>query len=354
MFEYTRRGEKSPGDSPGTLVYVGEKAPEPLEITRFRYNDSLLEETRHQNLGEIDPEIPAGHVEWINIVGLRDTAVLAEAEKRFGLHSLTSEDILNTRQRPKLDDMGDYLYLSLKMLEYDEESKKILREQLSLILGPDFVLTFQEGKDDPFEPVRDRLRRGRGRIRSFGPDYLFYSLLDAVVDNYFLILESLVDEIEPLEERVLSNPNKSVLQTLSGLKRKTLIAHKWVWPMAEMVNRLQHDDSPLIQDRTTPFLRDLHDHAVQINDALETARETLSSLFDAYVSGINLKMNEVMKVLTFIATLFIPLTFIAGLYGMNFRYMPELEWRLGYFLVLGLMAVLAGGMLWYFKKKNWW
>ncbi|MGA1796130.1 MAG: magnesium/cobalt transporter CorA, partial [bacterium] len=263
------------------------------------------------------------------------------------------EDILNTNQRPKFEDFEHFIYVVLKMLSYDTEKQEIIAEQVSIVIGQNFVLSFQEREGDVFNPVRERIRNAKGRIRKMGADYLAYALLDAVVDNYFLILEALGEEVEELEEALVVNPTPQVLQAIHHLKRETIFLRKAVWPLREVIDSLGRRESPLIGKGTTLFLRDVYDHTIQIIDTAETFRDLIAGMLDIYLSSISNRMNNVMKVLTIIATIFIPLTFIAGIYGMNFKYMPELDWRWSYPLVWVVMVLVAVYMVMYFKDKGW-
>jgi magnesium transporter len=291
---------------------------------------------------------------WINVTGLHEIEVLEQLNQCFGMHPLVLEDILNTDQRPKIEDFGEYLYIVLKMLSIDQDRPgEVACDQVSLILGPKFVLTFMEKETDLFDPIRDRLRSGKGRLRKLGPDYLVHALLDTIVDHYFVVMEALGEKIEFLEEELVARPTPATLRVLHLLKRQMIYLRKSVWPLREVVGRLERGESTLIQPATLVYLRDVYDHTIQVIDNIETFRDMLSGMLDIYLSSISNRMNEIMKVLTIIATIFIPLTFIVGLYGMNFKYMPELEWSWGYPAVLVLMAAVSGFMLFYFRRKGW-
>jgi magnesium transporter len=279
--------------------------------------------------------------------------VIEKIGEQFGLHPLVLEDILHTGQRPKMDEFDDYISIITRMLSYNEETNQVESEQFSLILGPNYVISFQERVGDIFNAVRERLRQKKGRLRTRGPDYLAYALIDAIVDHYFFVIEKIGEEIEFLEEELIVDPGPETLQTIHNLKRELIFLRKSVWPLREMISGLERGESPLIQDRTTIFLRDVYDHTIQIIDTIETYRDMVSGMLDVYLSSVSNRMNEVMKVLTVIATLFIPLTFIAGIYGMNFKFMPELEWHWGYPLVWAIMIVIGVLMLFYFKKNRW-
>ncbi len=271
----------------------------------------------------------------------------------FGLHRLVMEDIMNTDQRPKVEEYDEYLYLVLKMLTTGKNGE-IVTEQLSLVLGPNWLLSFQEAVEgDVFAAIRERLRTGKGRIRKAGPDYLAYGLIDAVVDNYFVVLEKIGDRIESLETELIGNPTQKTVQKIYLLKRELIFLHNAVWPLREVVNSLAKHESSLIREPTVPYLRDVYDHVAHIIESLDIYREMISSMLDMYLSSVSNRLNEVMKVLTVIATIFMPLTFIAGVYGMNFKNMPELDWRYGYPAIVLIMVGIAASMVYYFKRKKW-
>jgi magnesium transporter len=263
------------------------------------------------------------------------------------------EDILHTGQRPKFEDFEKYIFIVFKMLYFDENGDDILEEQISIILGSNYVISFQEKEGDVFNPVRERIRAGRFQIKKRKIDYLAYALIDAVVDNYFLILEKIGEKIEDLEEELLDNPTPETLQTIHHLKRKLISLRKSVWPLREVIGGLERGESALFHKSTSIYLKDVYDHTIQVIDTIETFRDMVSGMLDMYLSNLSNKMNEVMKVLTIIATIFIPLTFIAGIYGMNFEFMPELKWHWGYFLIWGLMIVVGIAMVFYFRRKKW-
>ncbi len=349
---FKKRSEKG-GLPPGTLAYVGEKKVEKVIITVFDYDSERYEEKELKSIEECFPYKDRPNVTWINIEGIHQVDIMEKIGNHFGIHSLVMEDILNTGQRPKMDDLEDYVYVVLKMLNYNEEDDEISAEQISIILGQKFVISFREKERDVFEPIRERIRKNKGRIRKKGADYLAYALLDSVVDNYFTILEKIGERIEFLEEELVENPSTQTLQEIHRLKREMIFLRKSIWPLREVISELERGESSLIKETTGIYLRDVYDHTIQVIDTVETFRDMLSGILDVYLSSISNRMNEVMKVLTIIATIFIPLTFLAGLYGMNFKYMPELEWHRGYFAVLFLMAIIGMGMVLYFRKKKW-
>jgi len=348
-----RKNTIKPGLPPGTLVHVGEKKTEETVITVMAYNEETFSTERVDDAVVCRERLSDERLLWINVDGIHDLELLGSFGQHFGIHPLVLEDVCNTDQRPKIEDHGEYLYIVLKMVDYDEKQKAIDMEQVSLILMPRCVITFQEKPGDVFEPVRNRLRGGKGRIRKAGPDYLAYALLDSVVDRYFLLLEKLGDEVEALEEKILADPGSETVRELHGLKREMIFLRRAAWPMREIVARLERGGSELVDSETEIYLRDLYDHSVQVIDSIETLRDLLSGLLDIYLSSVSNRMNEVMKVLTIIATIFIPLTFIAGVYGMNFSYMPELEIPWAYPAVWVVMILLALGMVVFFRKRKW-
>ena len=290
---------------------------------------------------------------WINIDGVHQPENIEKIGKQFKIHPLVLEDVVNTGQRPKMEDFDDYLFIVLKMLHYDEKENETKTEQVSLILSSNYVISFQESEGDVFDPLRERIRVDRGRVRKMRADYLAYSLMDAIVDNYFMVLEKIGERIEDIEDEMIKNPTPEVLQSIHKLKRELIFLRKSVWPLREVISRLERWESPLIDKSIDIYLRDVYDHTIQVIDALETFRDVLSGMLDIYLSSVSNRMNEVMKVLTIIATIFIPLTLIAGIYGMNFRFMPELEIPLAYPMVLLSMLFVGLLMVAYFRKKKW-
>jgi len=348
-----KRSEKA-GLPPGSLVHIGEKKAEEVKITIIDYDEIHFQEKVIKTIEECIPFKDKPTVTWINVDGIHQVELLEKLGQCYGLHPLTLEDILNTDQRPKIEDFGDYVYIVLKMLYYRDKTDEIVTEQMSLILGSNFVISFQEGiEGDLFDPVRERIRSEKGRIRKMGADYLAYSLLDSIVDYYFVILEKLGERIEFLEEKLVANPNPETLQIIHNLKREMIFLRKSVWPLREVISGLERGESSLIKESTRIYLRDIYDHTIQVIDTIETFRDMLSGMLDIYLSSVSNRLNAVMKVLTIIATIFMPLTFLAGIYGMNFKFMPELEWRWGYPLIWMIMLGIGVFMLFYFKKKKW-
>lgn len=347
-----RRSRKS-GLPPGSLIHIGERKTERTKITIMDYDERSFQEKEAKAVEECFPFKETATVTWINIDGVHDSEVIAKIGGHFGLHPLILEDIMTTAQRPKMEDMGEYIFIVLRMLSFEGKKKAVLSEQVSIVLGSNFVLSFQESVGDVFNLVRERIRTGKGRLRKMGTDFLAYALVDSVVDNYFVVLEKLGENVEFIEEELVRDPGRRTLQEIHVLKREMIYLRKSVWPLREVISRLERAESALIKESTGIFLRDVYDHTIQVVDTVETYRDMLSGMLDMYLSSVSNRMNEVMKVLTIIATIFIPLTFIAGIYGMNFRYMPELEWRPGYFAILGLMLAIAILMAIFFRKKKW-
>ena len=354
MVEKVKKRSLKAGLPPGTLVHIGTKRVGESRIRIMDYDESSVREKEKAALQECIPFRDTDSVTWIDIEGLQDIHLLERLGESYGLHPLILEDILNTDQRPKSDDMDNYIYVVLKMLDYDPNSPEIISEQVSIVFGRNYVISLQEGREgDLFDPLRERIRTGKGRIRKQGPDYLAYSLLDTIIDRYFLILEKFAEQIETLEEKLISDPGPETLRQIHHLKKEMIFLRKSAWPLRELVYSLEKSDSDLIRPETKIFLRDIYDHAVHIIDSIETYREMLSSMLDIYLSSVSNRMNQVMKVLTIIATIFMPLTFLAGVYGMNFKFMPELGWRWGYPLLILIMLGVGAVMLYFFKKKNW-
>lgn len=347
-----KRSEKT-GLPPGSLVYIGPKKSETVNISLFDYTVTEIEERLLITPEESSEFKNKNSITWINIDGIHQIEVLKTFGQLFELHPLMLEDIANSEQRPKVDYYGDQVFIVLKMLSYDQEHEAIESEQLSLVLTANFTLSFQEKPGDVFDPIRERIRSAKSRIRKESVDYLVYSLIDTVVDNYFSVLEALSNRLELLSEEMIKNPKPIILHKLHHLKRQILFVRKCVWPLRDLLGTLTKEKPALFKESTLLYLRDIYDHSIQIIDTIESFREMLASMVDIYLSNINIKTNDIMKVLTIITTIFIPLNFIAGIYGMNFDYMPELTWRWGYPVTLSIMAVSVIGMLWLFRKKKW-
>jgi magnesium transporter len=359
MDENMKKTDKTLGLPPGTLIHVGQRDTGAIKITAIDYDPVNISESVLDSPEQAFPFFESPTVTWINIDGIHDTQIIEKIGMHFKLHPLTLEDIVFTNQRAKFESFDDYIYILLKMVYLDDKSNEIQTEQVSLILGSNYVLSFQEKEGDVFNAVRERLRTGKGKVRKMGPDYLAYSLLDAVVDNYFLIIESLGEEIDIIEESLVGDPSHECLKGIQKMKKDMLYLRKSVWPLREVISSFHKDESLLIKDSTSVYIRDLYDHTIQVIDTIETLRDMASGMLDIYLSSISNRMNEVMKVLTIIATIFMPLTFIVGIYGMNFNpekslfNMPELNWRYGYVFAWVIMLIVAITMLIYFKRKKW-
>jgi magnesium transporter len=348
-----KRDLRKIGLPPGTPVYVGEERKEKVRITLISYDKDTIEEKEFENVDECCEYAGRSEVTWINVDGIHDIETIEKLGQAFGVHPLVLEDIAHTDQRPKMEDYKDYLYIVLRMFYVDEEKGSIASEQVSIILGTDHIITFQERTGDVFDMIRDRIRQGKGRIRSLGDDYLAYAIIDAIVDRYFMILERLGETIESIEDELVKEPTPKTLSQIYDLKKEMIILRKSIWPLREVISKLERGESALIQKNTIRYLRDLYDHTIQTIDTIETYRDMLSGMLDLYLSSASNKMNEVVKVLTIIATIFIPLTFVAGIYGMNFQYMPELAIPWAYPVVWLIMVAMVIIMLVYFRKRNW-
>ncbi len=352
MAKFMRPTRTTLGKPPGSLVHVGEVYEQQTTLSRIEYNAERVAESSPDPASALVHGLPDS-VLWLDVDGVHDASAIEAIGASAGIHPLILEDVMHTGERPKLEESPGSLFVSLRMLRIAEATGQVEDEQVSLVLDRSWVISFQERQGDVFDPVRERIRGGRGRIRAAGADYLFCSLLDAVVDSYFGVLEDIGDRVEDVYESVTKNPTRTELDAIRLLKRELLFMRKAVWPLREVLSHLEHGGTSLLASDTLPYFRDVYDHAIQILDTIETYREMLTSLMDVYLSSIANRTNEVMKVLTMITTLFIPLTFLAGLYGMNFRFMPELEWRYGYYGLLATMAIVSVGMLVYFRKKRW-
>jgi magnesium transporter len=351
MARFFRSKAASLGRPPGALVFIGEHRMDRPVLRLISYDAATMEESELAGLDALT--IEPGRVTWLNLYGLDDTALTSAIGARFGIHSLALEDVVNTTQRPTLVDFGDYIFVVVKMLRVaDDDPDTILSEQLSLIVGPGWLLTFQERIGDVFGPVRERMRKAQGRIRSAGADYLAYALLDTVVDNYITIVERLGEGVEDVDEAVLDEAD-DVLERINDYKREMNYLRKAIRPAREAIGQLAKLDSDLVADPTLPFLRDLYGLAVQAGEAIDTYREMLTDALNTYRTAVGTRLNEVMKVLTVFAAVFIPLTFIAGVYGMNFDYVPELHLRYGYYILWAVMITVGGGLLLYFRRKGW-
>jgi magnesium transporter len=346
-----QKRSKKTGLPPGTLVHIGERKSEKVTVAVFRYSTTRCEELQVEQVDQLSP--PADEsVIWINVGGVHKVEMVEMLGKQFSLHPLLLEDVTNTDQRPKLDDYEAYIFLVMKMLSLTDR-KDIAVEQVSCVLGKNYVISFQENGTDVFQPVRERLRGGKGRLRQSGADYLLYALVDAIVDQYFAVLEHIGEKIEAVQQAVVDDPKPETLNEIHALKRQLLFVRRAVWPLRDVMTNLSRSDCPFLQQPTKLFFRDVYDHVVQSVDTIEILRDMVSASLDIYLSSVSYRLNTIMRVLTVITTIFMPLSFIASIYGMNFEYMPELRSPWGYPLVLGVMAAVGVGMLVLFRNKRW-
>ncbi len=354
MRQSTHKRSRKSGLPPGTPVHIGERKTGAPRVRLMHYDSGQLAEEEVTDVSACQTWLDRPGVTWISVEGVHQIDLLERLGASFGLHPLVLEDIANTSQRPKIEDYGEYLYIVVRMLSLRGATQEVVSEQVSLILGTNFVISFQEGiAGDAFNPIRARLRTAKGRVRREGTDYLAYFLIDAIVDGYFVLLEQLGEQIEVLDERMLTNRAGDVARTIHLLKREMIWLRKAVWPLRETINTLQRAESPLIRASTGVYLKDVYDHTIEVIDTVETYRDVLSGMLENHLSLLTTRLNEVMKVLTVISTIFIPLTFITGIYGMNFRSMPELEWRWGYPLALLGMAGVGVALYFYYRRKKW-
>ncbi|HHS12749.1 MAG TPA: magnesium/cobalt transporter CorA [bacterium] len=338
---------------PGSLVYNGDTNREPPGLTVIRYNAEHWEEREVLSLEEGLDMIDSKQITWINVDGIHQPELFRPLEHRLRIHPLMFEDIMNVDQRPKLEDSDEALLIVLKMISVNSNAEDLQAEQVSLLMGKNWMITIQEKPGDVFDPIRQRIRHGKGRIRRMTVDYLLYALIDALLDGYFSAIETLGNRVETLEESILEHPDQNTMSHLQEIKRELLYIRKAAWPLREIASVLGRGESGRVSRASLPYFRTILDHTVQVVDMVETLRDMNTGLADLYLSSVSNRMNEIMKVLTIIATIFIPLTFVAGIYGMNFEFMPELKWKLGYFATLSLMGLVIVIMLWFFRKKKW-
>lgn len=345
---------KKKGMVPGSPVFMGKKRSEHFKMTLIRYDKDNIEEKELAEFSADHVTDDKKGVRWFDAIGLHDVGKINKFGELHNIHPLVLEDMVNTHQRPKIEDFEDYFFLVFKMLYLDQKNEKIVNEQVSVIFKDNTVFSFQEREGDVFEPLRERIRQSKGRIRKVGADYLVYAMLDIVVDNYIEVTEKVSERVEAVEKELMKAPDVSTLKEIYELKSEIMDIKKAVWPLREVVSRLERETTDIFDEKTGIYIRDLQDHLFMTIESLEGLRDTTMSLLDLYLSSVSFKMNDVMKVLTIISTIFIPLTFIAGIYGMNFENMPELKMNSAYFIVLGVMAVVAVIMVIFFKKKKWW
>ena len=341
------------GLPPGRLVYVGGEISTPVRITIIDYDAENFIEREAKDVKECFTFKDTGTVTWINIDGVHDIRLIEKIGAGFNIHPLFLEDIVNTQQRPKVEEGKGYTFIVCKMLDYDSTTNKVMDEQLSLIVGNNFIISFQENIGDIFDTVRNRIRNPDSRMRRYGTDYLAYALLDKVIDNYFIIMEKLGERVESIEDTALTRQDTRFIRDISYVRRELILLRKTIWPLREVIGTLLRGEVKEIKPETLIFYRDLYDHTVQVIDSIESYRDVLASVLDVNFSVQSFRMNDVMKVLTIISTIFMPLTFIVGVYGMNFDNLPELHWKYGYFFIMLIMAGIAGAMIYFFRRKKW-
>jgi magnesium transporter len=349
---YSSQSRKA-GLPPGTLVHTGEQRQSAASISVISFTPDGVAESRPSGFDQCKKPDSSQGVLWINLEGLHDLELIQHFGECYGLHPLVLEDIVNTSQRPKIEDYGDYIFIVARMIRLSKDNV-IETEQVSLVLGSGYLLSFQEGIDgDVFETVRERIRNGRGRIRTHNSDYLCYGLIDAIVDSYFSVLEGMGEQVEDIEEELAAGPTQQILKRIISLKREIIFMRKGVWPLREVTAALERGESDLISDTARIYFRDTYDHTIQVIDGVETFRDLLSGMLDLYLSSMSNRTNEIMKFLTVVGTIFLPLTFIVGVYGMNFKEIPELQWQYGYLYCWLFMLAIAMCMVFYFKRKRW-
>jgi magnesium transporter len=354
MYPSYNRSQKT-GMVPGTLVYTGEETHAPVTISVIEFDEKQAEFFETLSVEKALEIVDDDHIDWLNVNGVHDIGVIEKISEAFGLHPLTREDIASVGQRPKVEFYDEYVFIVLRMLNLDLENDEIIDEQVSFVLCENNLVSFQERDDgDVFEVIRERLRTGKGRVRRMKADYLVYALIDVIVDHYFVILEHLGEKIEALEDELAENPNKDILLRINRYKRMIIFLRRSVWPLREVLNAFQRENPAQFSPAVVTFMRDVYDHTIQVIDTLEAYRDLLTGMLDVYMTSLSNKTNQIMKVLTIISTIFIPLTFIAGVYGMNFEYMPELSWKWGYPLVWAVMLSVVIGLIAYFRHNDWW
>lgn len=341
------------GHRPGALIHVGERRVEQVTMNLIEYDEKNIHEIPNASIKECLESKNKSNVSWINVVGVHDAEIIKTFGDDFDIHALHQSNIMNTELRPYIEVFDNYVLLMLKMPHYDDKTGKLDLEQISIILAQGHVLTFQEHSADFFDQIRNRLRNNSGSIRKLQSDYLTYAIIDAIIDSYFLVIEKVGDMTEDIEEELMTNPDPETMQTIQTLKRRMISLRKSIWPAREIIDYLGRDSTSLISDDTRTYLRDVYNHVIQVTDSIEGLRDVIGGMLDTYLSSVSNRMNEVMKTLTVIAAIFIPITFIAGIYGTNFSYVPELQWEGSYFVMLIGMALISGIMIAWFRKKKW-
>jgi magnesium transporter len=353
MARFIKNQKALQGKSPSDLLFIGKKKTDEVVLREICYAPKHIFERKLSDISEAFSDKDEDSITWLDVTGLHDTRIIGCIGERFGIHPLILEDILNTGQRPKIEEFDTYICIILKMMRFDDTDKKIHAEQLSLVFGKNYLITFQERPGDVFDPVRVRLRNQNGRIRRSGADYLAYALIDTIVDNYLILIERLGEQIEDVELRVLENPGKEVLVQLNNHNRELNYLRKSIRPAKDVISQFGRLDSELLHDNTFPFLRDLHDLIIQTVEGMDTYGEMLHDHLDIHATNVGNRLNEIIKFLTIFSAIFIPLTFLAGIYGTNFHYLPELSYRYSYFIFLAALVVIAVGMIFIFKRKKW-
>jgi len=349
----SKRQSVKRGLPPGSLVHIGAAPEEEPRISLVEYSAGEIREKDGATIQDLQDARRGPSNSWIRVTGLHQVDLIQAVGTCFNIHPLALEDILNTNQRPKVYDYTDSLFIVMRVMSYHEDSNEIGAEQISLVLGANFLISFQETGSDLFKPIRERMDVPNSRIRSSGVDYLAYCLVDIIVDNYFVILEKLAERVELLEDELVTNPTPKMLRSIHRLKKDLILLRRSIWPTREVLNRLMGGKSSLMTESTEIYLRDVFDHTIHAVDTLETFRDIVSGMLDIYLSSVSYKLNEIMKVLTIIATVFIPLTFLVGWYGMNFKYMPELGWKWGYPAVIGVTVSIVSAMIIFFRRRKW-
>ena len=341
------------GSIPGTIEYIGQPREEKVKIEVLEFDESITNESVVNSVDELKPYMEHPGIKWFQVTGVHNSDILNEIGNLFKIISLDLEDIANTTQRPRIEEREDYIFMVFKVIQLDPESREVNIEQVSIILGANYVITFHETTPIVFETLQTRILTGLGRVRKMKSDYLIFAITDIIIDQYFTLIESIGEMIEETEEELIAAPDQSSQKAIYKLKRRLGYVKKSIWPAREVLNQLQHSDHELIHEDTKIYFRNIYDHTIQIIETLESLRDLTSGMMDLYLSTVSYKMNEIMKVLTIFSTIFIPLTFFAGVYGMNFKYLPELEWRSGYFIFWGIMITITIVMLFYFRRKKW-
>ncbi|MBN2142606.1 magnesium/cobalt transporter CorA [Candidatus Woesearchaeota archaeon] len=348
-----KRSSGKLGLPPGSVVFTGVQY---AETPTFRLIDYTPQSVTIKRLQKVDDAFPFKRkksVTWLDIAGLHQTDVIEKIGNYFGLHPLTQEDIASTGKRADFESFDKYLFIVVKILSYNDNTNEVVADHVSFVVGNNFVLSFQERDGDLLNGIRERIRTGKGRVRRMGADFLAYVLLDNIIDRYFGVLEKIGDRIVSIEEDLNDDPQQSTLNNIHKLKRELIYLRRTIWPLRDMVNRMIKSDSRIWKKQTKVYLNDLYDHAIQAMDTAESFRDMSANMLDIYLSMMSHRMNEIMKVLTIFSSIFIPLTFVTGVYGMNFDFMPELAWKYGYLFIWGIFLSIAGGMLYYFKRKDW-